>query len=71
MAVNTHLKKRSKLGVKRDLPPWVASPSGGDRGVIFAIALNAFWEGSLLSQKNEKICTGNPRHFRAFIITIP
>ncbi len=45
MAVNTYLKKRTKLGVKGELPPWVASPRGGEWGVILAIVLSALWEG--------------------------
>ncbi len=45
MAVNTHLKKRSKLGVKGGLAPLGCLPLRGREGVILAIALSAFWEG--------------------------
>jgi hypothetical protein len=52
MSVNTHLKKRSKLGFKGGLAPLGCLPLWGRVGVILAIALNAFWEGSLQSPKN-------------------
>ncbi len=45
MAINTHLKKRSKLGVRGGTCPLGCLPLWGRVGVILAIALSALWEG--------------------------
>jgi hypothetical protein len=54
MAVNMHLKKRSKLGVK-GLAPLGCLPLWGREGVTLAIALSALREGFLQSQDFIKI----------------